>query len=186
VEQVQQHLSAGKVVVQQLNGSSIDHTLLKLVLQLGHACQQAGLEQPAQLNGKLQLASAAAGASSPEDVAAALALQQVVLKAAGPAATHQQVAAALELQNAAEDQGIKDAASLQAALAEAASAAANAAAAAAKAQEDDSSLPAHVDRSHVVLGSVVAASGLSDPDELQLALNTFRHLRPALQVGVQG
>jgi hypothetical protein len=180
LEQLQHNIAAGKIVVQQLNGSSVDHQYLKLVLQLGQACHQAGVEQPAQLNGKLQLASAAANASSPEDVAAALALQQVVLKAAGPAATHQQVASALELQSAAEEQGVKDGASLQAALAAAASAAA-ATAAATAAKTESSGLPPNVDRSHVVLGSVVAASGVTDPDELQLALSTFRHLRPALQ-----
>lgn len=95
VEHLQQHLLAGQVAVQQLNGGISN---LSVVLQLGQACYAAGLREPAQLQGKLHLASAAAGAASADDVEDALALLQVVLTAAGPGVTHQQVAAALELQ----------------------------------------------------------------------------------------
>jgi hypothetical protein len=94
-EQLQQHLLAGQVAVQQLNGSI---GYLSVVLQLGQACYAAGLREPGQLQGKLHLASAAAGAASADDVEDALALLQVVLTAAGPGVTNQQVAAALELQ----------------------------------------------------------------------------------------
>jgi hypothetical protein len=99
VEQLQQHLSASQVAVQQLNGSI---SSLSVVLQLGQACCTAGLQDPVQLQGTLQLASAAAGAASVEEVERALGLQQAVLAAVGPGATNdivfEQVVAALELQ----------------------------------------------------------------------------------------
>jgi hypothetical protein len=108
-----------------------------------------------------------------------------------------------QLQDAAEDLGIQDAASLQAALTAAAAAgtaaaasntsltaaaaagapdaASKQAAAGPKLQEGSSGTSASTDQPHAVLASVAAASGLTDQEELQLALSTFRILQPSLQ-----
>lgn len=107
------------------------------------------------------------------------------------------------MQDAAEDVGIQDAASLQAALTAAAAAgtaaaasntaltaaaaagtagaASKQAAAGPKLQEGSSGTSASADQPHAVLASATAASGHTDPEELQLALSTFRILQPSLQ-----
>eukprot|EP00879_Flechtneria_rotunda_P012719 GHRR01013282.1.p1 GENE.GHRR01013282.1~~GHRR01013282.1.p1 ORF type:complete len:1481 (+),score=699.13 GHRR01013282.1:1396-5838(+) len=184
VQQIQQLLTLAATARQQL-GQNADQQQLRGVLQLGQVCQQAGIQQPAQLQQQLRLAAAAAGAVTPEQVSSALALQQTVQAAAGDVAA-QQVAAALHLQSAAEDEGITDAASLSAALA-AAGAAATAAAAAvaasnhAAANSSDTAVEPHdkadEEQQHSQLGSVAAAQGIHDPQELQSALSAYKFLK---------
>jgi hypothetical protein len=172
-QQLQQRLALAAAAKQQLGGL-VEPQRLRDALQLGDVAAQAGIYQPVQLQQQLKLATAA-GASTAEEVAAALELQRAVEAAAGHASPAQ-VKAALKLQAAAEDEGITDAAGLAAALAAAAAAAA-AAASAAPAQQQSSSAASPQNDEASRLGAVVLAQGVSDPQELQTALNTYRHLR---------
>lgn len=183
-EQLQQRLALATVAKQQL-GSNADPQRLRDALQLGEAAQQAGVAQAGQLQAQLKLAAAAAAASTPEEVAGALALHRAVEEAAGHASP-EQVKAALKLQQAAEDEGISDAAGLSAALAAAAAAATAAArseasfsgaATAAAAPPSESGTRGSQDDEARSLGAIAVAQGVTDPSELQVALSTYRHLR---------
>ncbi|WIA33590.1 hypothetical protein OEZ86_006714 [Tetradesmus obliquus] len=173
-QQLQQRLALAAAAKQQLGGL-VEPQRLRDALQLGDIAAQAGIYQPGQLQGQLKLAAAAAS-STPEEVAAALELQRAVEAAAGHASPAQ-VKAALKLQAAAEDEGITDAAGLAAALAAAAAAAAAAASAAPVQQQQQSSSVSPQDDEASRLGAVVLSQGVSDAQELQTALNTYRHLR---------
>jgi hypothetical protein len=170
-QQLQQRLALAAAAKQQLGGL-VEPQRLRDALQLGDIAAQANIYQPVQLQQQLKLAAAAASAT-PEEVAGALELHRAVEAAAGHASPAQ-VKAALKLQAAAEDEGITDAAGLSAALAAAAAAAA---AHAAPVQQQSSSAAGAHDDDASRLGAVVLAQGVTDAQELQTALNTYRHLR---------
>jgi hypothetical protein len=172
-QQLQQRLALAAAAKQQLGGL-VEPQRLRDALQLGDIAAQANIYQPVQLQQQLKLASAAASAT-PEEVAGALELHRAVEAAAGHASPAQ-VKAALKLQAAAEDEGITDAAGLSAALAAAAATAAAAAHAAPAQQQSSSAAGAHDDDASR-LGAVVLAQGVTDAQELQTALSTYRHLR---------
>eukprot|EP00878_Enallax_costatus_P022226 GHUV01023569.1.p1 GENE.GHUV01023569.1~~GHUV01023569.1.p1 ORF type:complete len:1540 (+),score=641.95 GHUV01023569.1:53-4672(+) len=175
---LQQSLTLGVVARQQL-GAAVDQQKLREVLQLGDVCQQAGVQQTGQLQHQLKLAAAAAAATTPDEVASAVALQKAVQQAAGHVPQPDQVAAAIKLQQAAEDEGITDASSLTTALAAAAAAATAAAVAiAAEASQQTAQEPAsEAAEEQRKLGAIALQQGVTEPSDLQVALSMYKHLR---------